>query len=131
MVKYSAIFLSSSNFNFFRPKWRAELKISLNSQTSLKNTDSISLIIDIEDTGIGIPVESRDHVFDPFEQTGKGSLAKYGGTGLGLAITKRLLNLMNGSIEIIHKENPGTIFQVTFFDVKFLSTISDRNMNNG
>ena len=106
------------------------IKISLDSQASLENADSTSLIINIEDTGIGIPVESRAHVFDPFEQTGKGSLAKYGGTGLGLAITKRLLKLMNGSIEIIHKENPGTIFRITFLNATPILSESDRGMSN-
>ena len=107
------------------------IKISLNSHASLKNTESISLIMDIEDTGIGISMKNRAHVFNPFEQTGKGSLAKYGGTGLGLAITKRLLGLMNGSIEIIHKDTPGTIFRITFFDVKPTSSASTRNIDNG
>ncbi len=94
------------------------VKISLDSQTFQENTDLFSLVISIEDSGIGIPKESREKVFDPFEQTGKGSLAKYGGTGLGLAITKRLLKLMNGSIDIVNKESPGTIFRITLFDVK-------------
>ncbi|MCK5200322.1 MAG: hybrid sensor histidine kinase/response regulator, partial [Spirochaetales bacterium] len=106
------------------------IKISLNSHVSLENDESISLIIDIEDTGIGIPLESRNQVFDPFEQTGKGSLAKYGGTGLGLAITKRLLKLMNGNIEIIHKDNPGTIFRITFFNVTPILSESVRGMND-
>ncbi len=106
------------------------IKITMDSQASLENEDSISLIINIEDTGIGIPEESRKQVFDPFEQTGKGSLAKYGGTGLGLAITKRLLDLMNGRIEIIHKENSGTIFRITFFNVKLILPATDRNMND-
>ena len=103
------------------------IKVSLKTR---EDADSISLIIDIEDTGMGIPEKNRKQVFDSFEQTGKGSLAKYGGTGLGLAITKRLLKLMNGSIEIVDKKTPGTIFRVTFFDVKPTSSASNRNIDN-
>lgn len=103
------------------------VKISLDSQISSEDPEYTYLIISIEDSGIGIPEESNDLVFKPFEQTGRGSLAKYGGTGLGLAITKRLLRLMNGSIEIIQKEDPGTIFQITFFNVKLILPKSDNN----
>ena len=106
------------------------IKVSLNTRVSREDADSTTVIIDIEDTGMGIPAKNRKQVFDPFEQTGKGSLAKYGGTGLGLAITKRLLKLMNGSIEIVDKKTPGTIFRVTFFDVKPTSSASNRNIDN-
>ncbi|MCK5672845.1 MAG: GAF domain-containing protein [Spirochaetales bacterium] len=107
------------------------VKISLDSPDSSENRSNSSLVINIEDSGIGIPEENREQVFDPFEQTGKGSLAKYGGTGLGLAITKRLLNLMNGSIEIIRKETQGTIFKITFSNVKSGSAAYTGNIDNG
>ena len=108
------------------------VKISIVSISSPDKPENTTMIINIEDSGIGIPEESRKKVFNPFEQTGKGSLAKYGGTGLGLAITKRLLDLMNGSIEIVHKETPGTLFQVTFFDLKnIISTKIEGNIDDG
>ncbi len=78
------------------------------------DSDSFTLVIEIEDTGIGIPEESRSRIFEPFEQAGKGSLAKYGGTGLGLAISQRLIKIMNGTIEVVNKKHPGTIFRLTF-----------------
>ncbi len=85
---------------------------------SKKDSDHFTLVIDIEDTGIGIPEESRSRIFEPFEQAGKGSLAKYGGTGLGLAISRRLIKIMNGTIEVVHKKQPGTIFRLTFHGLK-------------
>lgn len=106
------------------------VKITIDSQKSIKKANSASLIISIEDTGIGIPKENQERVFNPFEQTGKGSLAKYGGTGLGLSITKKILLIMNGSIKIIDKETPGTIFRITFFNVTPILSESDRGMIN-
>jgi signal transduction histidine kinase/DNA-binding response OmpR family regulator len=60
--------------------------------------DSYILQFSINDTGIGVPTDKVESIFDPFEQ-GDGSMArKYGGTGLGLAICKRLVEMMNGRI---------------------------------
>ena len=100
------------------------IKISFSSNPFPISSDFISLIINVEDTGMGILKENREKVFSPFEQTGKGSLAKYGGTGLGLAITKRLVDLMDGTIEIIDKASPGTEFQIIFKRVKILKDYS-------
>ncbi len=97
------------------------VKISIHTEPK-EYDHSLTLVIDIEDTGIGISKENRKKIFDPFEQAGKGSLAKYGGTGLGLAITQRLVNLMNGSINIIDKTGPGTIFRVKFYQIKEITT---------
>lgn len=76
------------------------------------------LYIIAEDTGIGIPKEQYQKIFEPFLQQEGQSNKKYGGTGLGLAITKRLVNLMGGSISIDSKVGKGSIFKVILRNVE-------------
>lgn len=68
--------------------------------------------IDIEDTGIGMKPEILDHIFDRYIQAGPDTARKYGGTGLGLTITKRLVEMMGGSITVRSTPEKGTLFQV-------------------
>jgi len=74
--------------------------------------DKIDLFITIEDTGIGIPKNELQKIFEPFNQS-KTNKTKQG-TGLGLTITKRLVKLMNGTIDIVSQENVGTKFSICF-----------------
>ena len=79
---------------------------------------SFDLIINIEDTGIGIPEKELGAIFDAFvQQTGQ-SEDQYGGTGLGLSITKRLIKMMGGSISVKSQINKGSNFLVTIKDVE-------------
>ncbi|TFH43531.1 MAG: response regulator, partial [Chrysiogenales bacterium] len=72
--------------------------------------DVAMLIVTVADTGIGIPVESRDRVFESFEQA-DGSISRvYGGTGLGLSITKKLVELHGGKIWVESEEGRGSRF---------------------
>ncbi|TRX51421.1 response regulator [Fulvivirga sp. M361] len=64
----------------------------------------------VSDTGVGIPEEKVDHIFDSFTQADESVTRRYGGTGLGLSIVKQLVELQNGSIEVESKENEGTKF---------------------
>jgi PAS domain S-box-containing protein len=64
------------------------------------------VVIDIIDTGLGIPPEIRDHIFDPFFTTNPD------GTGLGLAITKRIILAHNGLIEVVDSFPGGTVFRI-------------------
>lgn len=62
----------------------------------------------VEDTGVGIPEESRQRVFERFYRVDKGRSKKMGGTGLGLSIVKHIVNYYNGSIELDSKVGSGT-----------------------
>jgi two-component system phosphate regulon sensor histidine kinase PhoR len=69
--------------------------------------------IEIKDTGVGIPRESLPLIFEPFQQVEGSASRSLGGVGLGLAIAKRLLNLLNGKVEVTSEVGKGTTFLIT------------------
>lgn len=69
-----------------------------------------TLVFEIEDSGIGIPEEARQRIFEPFSQADATTVRKYGGTGLGLFICKQIVELMGGSIGLRSREQGGTVF---------------------
>lgn len=71
------------------------------------------LIFEVEDTGIGIPEDQLDAIFEAFQQVEGQSTRKYGGTGLGLSICKRLTELMGGQITVRSTVGSGSVFTVT------------------
>ncbi|MDE2440402.1 MAG: PAS domain-containing protein [Betaproteobacteria bacterium] len=70
------------------------------------------IILRIIDTGIGIPSEQSNSIFNPFEQGDSSMTRRFGGTGLGLAITSRLIDLMGGSISVDSTLGRGSCFEV-------------------
>lgn len=68
--------------------------------------------VEVEDTGIGIDPDFVPHLFDAFEQESTGNKRTYEGSGLGLAVAKRLVNLLNGTIEVDTTKGEGTCFTV-------------------
>ena len=77
----------------------------------------MALLIEVEDTGIGIPEDRIETVFGAFDQAKSSSGREYGGTGLGLAITKRLVELMGGRISVRSEEGKGSTFRVRIPDI--------------
>lgn len=75
--------------------------------------DTHSLIIAVNDTGIGISHDKQRHIFEEFRQVDMSITRKYGGTGLGLTISQRFCKLMNGTIEVESEPGRGSCFTVT------------------
>jgi signal transduction histidine kinase/DNA-binding response OmpR family regulator len=75
--------------------------------------DRVELCFAVQDTGIGIPAERAERVFEPFRQVDASTTRQYGGTGLGMAICKRLIELMGGRIWMDSEVGRGTTFHFT------------------
>jgi two-component system, chemotaxis family, CheB/CheR fusion protein len=80
------------------------------------------IVFDVTDTGIGIPKNKINLIFERFQQLIQTNKAKYDGTGLGLAITKGIVNLLGGSISVTSKKDEGSIFT---FDIPYYKTTSN------
>jgi len=85
-------------------------QVVLEASSERKEDDLIQLTIKVNDSGVGIPQEKLVTVFDPFTQADSSTARTFGGTGLGLTISKRLIEAMNGSIEVESQVGVGTCF---------------------
>ena len=66
----------------------------------------------IEDTGIGIEEDFKEHIFEPFTQQNQGARTHYNGTGLGMSIVKELVEQMKGTIEVDSQVGEGSVFRI-------------------
>jgi len=87
------------------------------------------LIIDITDTGIGIPDSQKERIFEAFTQQSGQSYRKYGGTGLGLTISKRLAEILGASISLESTVGKGSRFSIVFKSVDITVSGTDDVIN--
>ena len=81
---------------------------------SMRVADRDQLTIDVADTGIGIPADRHEHLFEPFEQVSSSITRTHGGTGLGLALSRRLAEELGGTLALVQSEpGRGTRFRLT------------------
>ncbi|WP_158085453.1 ATP-binding protein [Niastella vici] len=96
-----------SNAIKFTHQGRIDITVHVREQTA----QAIIIAFAIKDTGVGIPAESIDHIFDSFSQAGHDISRRFGGTGLGLTICKQLLQLQGGDITVNSTVGKGSVFQ--------------------
>ena len=100
-----------SNSIKFTEKGEIGIKVSLKS----KKDNIAEILFIVYDTGIGIPEDKKDKIFESFTQTDSSISKKYGGTGLGLTIVKKIIEVYGGKIWVESKEGKGSKF---FFTLK-------------
>jgi signal transduction histidine kinase len=66
----------------------------------------------VEDTGIGIPIDKIERIFEPFTQVDASTTRRFEGSGLGLAVCRRLVSLMGGAFEVRSSVGRGSSFTV-------------------
>jgi signal transduction histidine kinase/CheY-like chemotaxis protein len=99
----------------FTDRGRIQTDISCERQTDA--TSRVTLVIQVEDTGVGIPKDRLDAIFKPFVQAGSHVDKDRMGTGLGLAIVQRMTRLMGGTVTVASVVGQGSAFHLRFPDI--------------
>ncbi len=78
-----------------------------------ENEQQSTVTFSVKDTGIGIPNDKLEAIFDKFSQADGSTTRQFGGTGLGLAISKQIVSLMGGNLQVVSRERLGSNFYFT------------------
>ena len=93
----------------FTNRGQVEVRVTLEAQSE----NTVTLRLEVRDTGMGIPADSLDRLFESFSQVDASMTRKHGGTGLGLAIARQLCELMGGTMGVRSALEEGTTFWFT------------------
>ena len=93
-------------------KFTLKGEVSVTLHPPISEGNKLRLTLEICDTGIGIPSDALERIFDPFTQADGSMARKHGGTGLGLSITRQLIELMGGEIQVSSSPGVGTTFTI-------------------
>jgi signal transduction histidine kinase/ActR/RegA family two-component response regulator len=105
-------------------KFTQKGKVTLHVKMRESTPDNHRIEFAVQDSGIGIPMDKLNRLFNSFSQVDTSTTRKYGGTGLGLAISKKLVELMGGSIYVETHEGKGSRFIFTILAGK----VNDQSM---
>lgn len=94
-------------------KFTSQGEVIVRAEGQETSGKQVQLHFQVIDTGIGIPEEKQEEIFEPFAQADGSSTRKYGGTGLGLTISSRLVEMMGGRIWVESKPGHGSNFHFT------------------
>lgn len=95
-------------------KFTSDGQITVRLKTKKLSGTNWAALVEVTDTGMGIPKEAQDQLFKAFSQVDGSATRKFGGTGLGLAICKQLVTLMGGKVGLVSEEGKGSRFWFTF-----------------
>ncbi len=87
--------------------------------------NQMNLVLEVEDTGMGIPEDDQFLIFESFRQRKGQNAVEYGGTGLGLSITRELTALMNGEISVKSRLGKGSTFRIILRQVEICAPLSE------
>ena len=93
----------------------------------------VRILFSVQDTGIGIPNDKLDKIFESFTQVNATTTRKYGGTGLGLTIAKQIIEQQGGAIAVSSKVNEGSTFSFTLNfknTTKHVKEIKEKDLSN-
>jgi len=93
-------------------KFTSHGSINIRVNPKIVAHDHVIYIFEVEDTGVGIPNDKLNTLFDKFTQADMSTSRKFGGTGLGLTIAKQLVDKMDGTIYVKSQEGEGTTFSI-------------------
>jgi CheY-like chemotaxis protein len=94
-------------------KFTKEGSVKVSLAVEEKTKEAMTVTVRVEDTGIGIPLEKQQIIFDRFTQADSSTSRSYGGTGLGLAISKRILELQDVDLRVQSEPGKGSCFYYT------------------
>lgn len=105
-------------------------KFTENGNITLTVSDTIEnnvhwILFEVKDTGIGISEEQQEKLFESFSQADPSTTRKYGGTGLGLSLSKKLAELLGGTVDVVSFPNKGSSFTVK---IPAMTTATDNQL---